>query len=112
MKQKLLLLSMLWLSYLVFDGKPVYPLSKREENPMERREEKLKVFREKRDQFFKEDPKSPLKESDRKKFKGLLYYPIDLKYAEIGSIERYPSEPKPIYASLPTTRGNEKKYVK
>jgi hypothetical protein len=82
------------------------------DDPMERREEKLKAFRAKRDQFFKEDPRSPLKESDRKKFKGLLYYPINLKYAVIGSIERYPSEPKPIYINLPTNKGREKKYVK
>jgi uncharacterized protein (DUF1684 family) len=79
---------------------------------MERREEKLKSFREKRDQFFKEDPHSPLKESDRKKFKGLLYYPIDVRYAMIGSIERYPVEPKPFYTHLPTSKGTEKKYVK
>ena len=103
---------MLWLSYLVFDGKPVYPLSKREENPMERREEKLKVFREKRDQFFKGDPHSPLKESDRKKFKGLIYYPIDLKYAMTGLIEKYPPEPKPLYVNLPTNKGRERQYVK
>jgi len=82
------------------------------DDPMERREEKLKAFRAKRDQFFKEDPHSPLKESDRKIFKGLLYYPIDLKYAVIGSIERYPSEPKPVYINLPTNKGREKKYVK
>lgn len=79
---------------------------------MERREEKLKTFREKRDQFFKGDSPSPFKESDRKKFKGLLYYPIDLNYAMIGSIERYPAEPKPFYTHLPTSKGTEKKYVK
>ena len=79
---------------------------------MERREEKLKTFREKRDQFFKTDPQSPLKEGDRKKFKGLFYYPIDLKYAMIGPIERYPIEPKPLYTNLPTSKGTEKKYVK
>ena len=82
------------------------------DDPMEQREEKLKAFRAKRDQFFKEDPHSPLKESDRKKTKGLLYYPIDLKYAVIGSIERYPSEPKSVYINLPTSKGREKKYVK
>ncbi len=79
---------------------------------MERREEKLKAFREKRDRFFKEDPPSPLKEKDRKKFKGLIYYPIDLKYAMVGMIERYPIEPKPIYINLPTSKGKERKYVK
>lgn len=79
---------------------------------MERREEKLKTFREKRDRFFKEDPGSPLRESNRKKFKGLIYYPIDLKYAMIGAIEKYPTEPKPAYIILPTNKEKGRKYVK
>jgi len=82
------------------------------DDPMERREEKLKAFRAKRDRFFKEDTHSPLKESDRKKFKGLVYYPIDLNYAIVGVIERYPTEPKPIYVNLPTSKEREKKYIK
>ena len=112
MKQKLLLLSILWLCYLLFGGKVACPLSKGEENPMERREEKLKVFRERRDQFFKQDLHSPLKESDRKKFKGLIYYPIDLKYAMTGLIEKYPTEPKPLYVILPTNKQTGRKYIK
>jgi uncharacterized protein (DUF1684 family) len=88
------------------------PLTKGEENPMERREEKLKVFRAKKDQFFKEDPDSPLKEVDRKKFKGLIYYPINLKYAMTGPIVKYSIEPKPLYATLPTNKETGKKYVK
>jgi len=79
---------------------------------MERREEKLRALRAKRDQFFRENPHSPLKESDRKKFKGLIYYPIDLRYALVGVIGRYPLEPKPTYINLPTNKGREKKYVK
>lgn len=79
---------------------------------MEKREEKLKAFREKKNLFFKEDSRSPLKEADRKRFKGLIYYPIDLKYAMVGTIERYPTEPKPVYINLPTSKGKEKKYVK
>ncbi len=79
---------------------------------MERREEKIRIFREKRDLFFKEDSNSPLKESVKKKFKGLNYYPIDLKYAVIGSIEKYPTDPKPIYVKLPTNKEREKRYVK
>jgi len=82
------------------------------EDPMERREEKLRAFRERKDQFFKEDLHSPLRESDRKRFKGLIYYPVDLRYAISGGIERYPTEPKPVYINLPTSKGNEKKYVK
>src|SRR4030043_1561586 len=97
---------------LLLNGKVNLSLSKEEENPMEHREEELKAFREKRDRFFKEDSRSPLKESDRKKFKGLSYYPIDLNYAMVGSIERYPVEPKPFYINLPTSKGPEKKYVK
>jgi uncharacterized protein len=87
-------------------------LAQIEENPLDQRGEKLKAFREKRDRFFKEDPHSPLKESDRKKFKGLFYYPIDLKYAMVGAIERYPTEPKPIYVTLPTNKETERRYVK
>lgn len=82
------------------------------EDPMERREEKIKEFRAKRDLFFKNDPHSPLTEKDKKRFKGLSYYPIDLKYVTIGVIEKYPIEPKPIYINLPTNKGREKKYVK
>lgn len=82
------------------------------ENPLEGRIEKLKEMRKKRDLFFKVDPKSPLREEDRKKFKGLNYYPIDLKYTIIGLIERYPLEPKPIYVTLQTSRGIGKKYIK
>jgi uncharacterized protein (DUF1684 family) len=82
------------------------------ENPLEQREQKLKDFRGKRDRFFKEDAQSPLKEGDRKKFKGLPYYPIDLKYAMVGVIERYPTEPKPLYVTLPTNKEMGRKYVK
>jgi uncharacterized protein (DUF1684 family) len=100
------------LCFFLLGAKPELPLSKREENPMDHREQKLKTFRVKRDQFFKKDPHSPLKEVDRKKFKGLLYYPVNLRYAIIGPIERYPTEPKPIYVNLPTNKEREKKYVK
>jgi uncharacterized protein (DUF1684 family) len=93
-------------------GKPDALLAQVEENPLYQRGEKLKSFREKRDRFFKEDPHSPLKESDRKKFKGLSYYPIDLKYAMAGAIERYPTEPKPMYVTLPTNNEMGRKYVK
>ncbi|OGP55089.1 MAG: hypothetical protein A2162_07975 [Deltaproteobacteria bacterium RBG_13_52_11b] len=79
---------------------------------MERRVEKLETFREKRDRFFKEDPRSPLKEADRKRFKGLSYYPIDLAYAMVGRMERVPQEPKPLYVTLPTNNGKGRRYIK
>lgn len=102
----------LFSSIIYFIEKSSICFSKEEENPMENRVEKLKTFREKRDQFFKEDPHSPLKEQDRRRFKGLNYYPIDLKYAIVGTIEKYPIEPKPLYVTLPTNKGVGRKYVK
>ncbi len=81
-------------------------------NPMEDREGKLRIFREKRDKFFKEDSNSPLREKEKKNFQGLHYYPIDLNYSMVGSIERYAVEPKPFYVNLPASKGQEKKYVK
>ncbi len=101
-----------FLCLLLVHGKVDLPLSKEYENPMERREEKLKAFREKKDLFFKESALSPLIESDRRKFKGLIYYPIDPKYSMIGSIEKYPTEPKPLYITLPTNKERGRKYVK
>ena len=83
-----------------------------EKDPMEMREEQLRVFREKRDRFFKEDLQSPLTEADRKKFIGLLYYRTNLQYAMVGALDRYPTDPKPFYVSLPTSKGHEKRYVK
>jgi uncharacterized protein (DUF1684 family) len=106
---------LLWISCLglsILGGKTNLSSPNEERDPMWRREEKLKEDRAKKDKFFKEDVHSPLREADRRKFRGLLYYPIDLKYAMIGSIERYPTEPKPLYINIPTNKGNEKKYVK
>jgi uncharacterized protein (DUF1684 family) len=98
--------------FILLLGKLDSLLAQVEENPLEQREEKLKGFREKRDRFFKGDLHSPLKEEDRKKFKGLFYYPIDLKYAMAGAIERYLVEPKPVYIILPTNKEVGRKYVK
>ncbi len=100
------------LGFMLLGARPDLLSLPNENDPMDRREEKLKAFRTKRDQFFKEDPHSPLKEADRKKFKGLLYYPINLRYAMTGPIERYPTEPKPTYVNLPTNKERERKYVK
>jgi hypothetical protein len=106
------LLVISWLCLLLFAGETGLVFSAVGEDPMEHREERLKAFREKKDRYFKEDPRSPLKEKDRKRFKCLIYYPIDLKYAMVGKIERYPTEPKPLYVTLSTNKGPGKKYVK
>ena len=111
--RKICFLSIFCLFLFLLFYRPATSLIEGDQNPLERREEKLKAFREKRDNYFKEESGSPLKEADRKRFKGLSYYPIDLRYAMVGGVERYPSEPKPIYVNLPTThKGQGKKYVK
>ncbi len=112
MKYKFFFFTISVMCFLLYPGENGLSGSEGKDNPMEQREEKLNAFRLKRDQFFKNDSHSPLKESAQKKFKGLIYYPIDLKYAVIGSIEKYPTDPKPIYVNLPTNKEREKKYVK
>jgi uncharacterized protein (DUF1684 family) len=111
-RKKKFLFEILWLSFLLLGSETALPSSMGGKDPMDRREEQLRIFQEKRDHFFKEDPRSPLTEADRKKFKGLNYFPIDLRYAMIGSIARYPTDPKPLYVSLPTNKSPEKRYVK
>ncbi len=110
--RKWIFLSMAPFCFLLWLGKLASLPAQVGESPLDRREEKIRDFREKRDRFFKEDPHSPLREIDRKKFKGLSYYPIDLKYAMVGAMERYPAEPKPIYVTLATNKGTGRKYVK
>jgi uncharacterized protein (DUF1684 family) len=112
MHKRWLLVWILWLGLFLLGEKIAPPLLNGGEDPMERREEKLKVFREKRDLFLKEDSHSPLKETDRKRFRILHDYPIDLKYAMIGVIEQYADTAKSIYANLPTNKGKDRKYVR
>jgi uncharacterized protein (DUF1684 family) len=110
------ILNVLLVSVLFFpplSGAGSSPLSLKEpSNPMDKREEKVKEFREKRDQFFKEDPRSPLKDSDLRNFKSLAYFPFNLKYAQVGTIERAPAGAAPSYVNLRTNKGTEKRYVK
>jgi len=106
------LLSFLCLELFLLAGRPTISTAADRRDPMEDREEQLRIFREKREQFFREDSHSPLREKGKKLFQGLHYYPIDLHYSMVGPIERYPVEPKPLYANLPTSKGGEKKYAK
>ena len=107
-----LLLAISCLCLLLLGENPSLSFSEGRTDLLEGREEKLRDFREKRDKFFREDPQSPLKERDRRNFGGLSYYPVDLRYGMIGSIERFPVEPKPAYVDLPTSQGRGKKYVR
>jgi uncharacterized protein (DUF1684 family) len=112
MGQKRLLSAILCLSFFLWAAGAIPSPVPAASDPMEQRAERLKVFREKRDRFFKEDPHSPLKEADRKKFKGLAYFPINVKYAKEGLIEPFPTEPGPLVVGLRTNKGTERRYVK
>jgi hypothetical protein len=80
--------------------------------PSRKREGKLQTFRGKRDRYFKEDPDFPLRENDKRKSRGIIGYPIDLNYAMIGAIEKYPTKSKPLYILILTNEALGEKYVK
>lgn len=70
--------------------------------------------RKERDHFFKTASNSPLEESDKLRFRGLRYFPIDLRYRFEGVIERYIiniNDPK-YYATFPTNKGPRKRYIR
>ncbi len=74
----------------------------------------IQTFRKEKDIFFKTAPNSPLKDSDKLRFRGLHYFPIDLKYRFEGKIERYNiniNDPK-YYAIFPTNKGPRKRYIR
>jgi len=75
------------------------------------RVKRIQKERKEKDQFFREEPKSPLRSKDQKGFKGLMYYPIDLRYVFSGPLERNPKGRKE-YVKLPTNRGNFRTYIK
>lgn len=74
----------------------------------------IQAYRKERDHFFKTAPNSPLEEFDKLRFRGLRYFPIDLKYRFEGKIQRYTiniNDPK-YYATFPTNKGPKKRYIK
>ncbi len=46
----------------------------------------LEAFRKQKDKFFHENPESPIQAEHRAHFKGLKYYPVDLKYRVIAKL--------------------------
>jgi uncharacterized protein (DUF1684 family) len=84
------------------------------EQPDQQNIQRIRDFRERRDRFFKEHSRSPLDDSHRSNFKGLAYYPIDLKYRFEGNIEQYKyhiMNPK-YYANFLTNKGIKKRYIR
>jgi uncharacterized protein (DUF1684 family) len=76
--------------------------------------EEIEQFRKDRDEFFRSHPRSPLKDDQKKRFPGLVYYPIDLNWHFSGKIRRYRfhmTNPK-YYARFLTNKGTYKRYVR
>lgn len=75
---------------------------------------RIKEFRKKRNEFLKNHPRSPLRKEDRKEFRGLEVYPINLKYVFVGKIDRYHLNIRnpEYYATFPTNKGTNKRYVR
>jgi uncharacterized protein (DUF1684 family) len=71
-------------------------------------------WRKERDVFFRNHQRSPLLPQDKKKFKGLKYYPFDPQYVFSGKIERFIfhiNNPK-YYATFLTNKGTNKRYLR
>lgn len=84
------------------------------ENVEEKVIQQITEYRQNRDQFFKDHPRSPLDDPLRARFKGLSYYPIDLRYRFEGKIDRYRYHilnPE-YYANFLTTKGIKKRYIR
>jgi uncharacterized protein (DUF1684 family) len=71
-------------------------------------------WRKDRDEFFKTHQRSPLTPAEKKRFKGLKYYPFDSQYVFSSQIERYIlhiNNPK-YYATFLTNKGTNKRYIR
>jgi len=81
---------------------------------MKLQEKRVMEWREERDMFFKKHQRSPISEKEKRKFKGLKYFPFDPKYTFTGPIERYVlhiNNPN-YYATFLTNKGTKKRYIR
>lgn len=104
-------LRLVWIFFFVVASTNATPA---EDQTEEEQIRAIQSFRKERDDFFRRASNSPLRESDKTKFKGLLYYPIDLRYRFEGQIERYIiniNNPK-YYATFLTNKGTKKRYIR
>ena len=92
-------------------SQPVYP---KEPETHEEIIQAIQLFRKERDHFFETASNSPLEEFDKNQFRGLKYFPIDVRYRFEGEIRRYIiniNDPK-YYAIFPTNKGPRKRYIR
>lgn len=76
--------------------------------------ERVMKWRKERDQFFKTHQRSPLTPQEKKRFKGLEYFPFNSNYYFEGPIEReilHINDPK-YYATFLTNKGTNKRYIR
>lgn len=70
---------------------------------------KIQEARSEKDDFFKTSKQSPLKETQKKEFEQLAYFPVDAAYRVEANLERL-SEQEAL--RLPLSDGNEEIYIK
>jgi uncharacterized protein (DUF1684 family) len=76
--------------------------------------ETVMKWRKERDQFFRTHQRSPLTPQEKKRFKGLEYFPFNSNYYFEGPIEReilHINDPK-YYATFLTNKGTNKRYIR
>ncbi len=86
-----------------------------ENTDLKSQQEKLVLeWRKERDEFFKHHQRSPLTPEEKRRFKGLKYYPFDPHYLLSGEIQRYNfhiNNPD-YYATFLTNKGTNKRYIR
>jgi uncharacterized protein (DUF1684 family) len=92
------------------------PLSVGDEVPgwIKNERERVMKWRKERDQFFRTHQRSPLIPEEKKRFKGLEYFPFNPNYYFEGPIEReilHINDPK-YYATFLTNKGTNKRYIR
>lgn len=75
---------------------------------------RIREFRRNRNEFLRTHPRSPLSKEERKEFRGLDVYPINLQYVFVGKIDRYHLNIRnpDYYAAFPTNKGTNKRYIR
>ncbi|MEW6377599.1 MAG: DUF1684 domain-containing protein [Thermodesulfobacteriota bacterium] len=99
--------------FLLIQGIPI-TVDGEDRKEISLQEQRVLEWRRERDEFFESHQRSPLLPEEKKKFKGLKYFPFNPKYVFAGEIERYIfhiNNPK-YYATFLTNKGTHKRYIR
>lgn len=69
----------------------------------------LQQFRSAKDQFFATDPHSPLTDAQKRRFRGLNYFPENALFQQTVTIEEYATQQT---VALLTTKGDPQPYLR